>query len=663
MTQVQATLPFTARPRSRSNNGPQRRSPEQLLSSICRYANAVDIARGGSLASLPPNLKLSELSRHLRELTALFCSQDAPYVTDAIQRSPQAHAALVQLQAAALCFAADPCVQAHSSTAVTSSLGLAAAQAAAGAAGAASTGASTSSAAGRKGGMRGSAGQTGKGAAVEERASALLLDASRASMAFMTQLFAECEPGLSGAARVRQTLRPAKEHVSLLLDVQTLPALARFLAAAASRGRSRPQSAPISIDEAEVVYKIFSTMSWTAEDDQGFLLKVMHILSSSSLLEHLAKAAAPRAGAAAAAAAAATATTSTASTAAPKPMPSSSAGDSPRVRLQEAMLHTTILLPSTANPPASMRPVLSGPCLQYFMSAFLVSQLHAADGGPLYGLPYDALMPPLAAEEEEPPVPRTGRQQQRRQGQQRPLMAASGFVAPLSIWRLCLSLQPPVLLDPLRPRHLVALCLRTARFTLDSWDVHEEQGRILKQQQQQQQQAACSGSEGAGKGGEANLQGRPLRWLLEPGPCAGMVLLKSLELSAMVLCGPESAGAGGARTTGTGSGGDSGSGGGGGVSTGCVHAGSGSSQSAAATPPAARPDPRLHHAPSAARWWPLAVQSVRTMLRRDIGSALSASLLPRLCLLLQLDGRTKDSELTTWPSPGGSGLRIGQNGV
>ncbi len=66
---------------------------------------------------------------------------------------------------------------------------------------------------------------------------------------------------------------------------------------------------------------------------------------------------------------------------------------------------------------------------------------------------------------------------------------------------------------------------------------------------------------------------------------------------------------------------------------------------AATAPPAARPDPRLHHAPSAARWWPMAVRGVRTALRDREDSNLSASLLQRLCLLLQLDGCAEDSEL------------------
>ncbi len=33
--------------------------------------------------------------------------------------------------------------------------------------------------------------------------------------------------------------------------------------------------------------------------------------------------------------------------------------------------------------------------------------------------------------------------------------------------------------------------------------------------------------------------------------------------------------------------------------------------------PAARPDPRLHHTPTAARWWPLAVRFVRVMLESE----------------------------------------------
>ncbi len=79
---------------------------------------------------------------------------------------------------------------------------------------------------------------------------------------------------------------------------------------------------------------------------------------------------------------------------------------------------------------AAARQVLTGRRLQYFVAAQAVSQLHAADGGPLYGLSYDALVP--AVLEGQPG-----------HGRQRRLLSASGLSCAVGFWDTCLYVVRP----------------------------------------------------------------------------------------------------------------------------------------------------------------------------------------------------------------------------
>lgn len=88
-----------------------RTSVVELLNSICRFADAVGFPRGGGLASLPPELKLSELSRLVRELNDVITYEMDSNAADGVVvliNSPQASVALIQLHAAALRLATDP---------------------------------------------------------------------------------------------------------------------------------------------------------------------------------------------------------------------------------------------------------------------------------------------------------------------------------------------------------------------------------------------------------------------------------------------------------------------------------------------------------------------------------------------------------------------------
>ncbi len=185
---------------------------------------------------------------------------------------------------------------------------------------------------------------------------------------------------------------------------------------------------------------------------------------------------------------------------------------------------------------AAVRQLLSGPYLQYCMAVHAVSQLHAADGGPLYGLPYDALLPAVIFKV------RTG-------SRGRPLSYAP-LACALQFWGACLSQRPPVLLRPLRPRHLLALCLRTARAALGSLGGEatavvlgrrqEVQGEVQQRQQQQQQQQRSEESRLGGAAGVGRAAGAGLVWIYGSeswGLRQSLILGKcpELALSAMTL--------------------------------------------------------------------------------------------------------------------------------
>ncbi len=597
---------------------------EELLSSVCRFADAVGFPRGGSLASLPPDLKLSELYRILLELNDIIYDQltsNTPDCLVAMINTPQARVALIQLHAAALRLVTDPWDR-HSldAAAASASLGTPAVLQA------------SSSAAGKERSARAAssntrgAGRIGTGAASNADAKAedglaVLVEASKLHSYYLCFLYnVRLAPGMAGWYR-NSAAELMREHSSALLQVQTIPALTRFLvtAAADERSGSTPYSSNTRTSLTDMlfegtvqVYNVLRNLLTAADCDGTLRAELMDSFSSSGLLEHMAKDGAPRAAAAAAPAAR------------PPGFRATDGGGSDGANgvvtynLPRVLLGIMSHLGHRPAPPPSLRSVLSGPCLQYFAAAQAVSQLHAADGGPLYGLPYDALLPEVQEPEQDGNrIPRPRRQQQ--EGSPVNSMPVGRAV---SFWQACLAHEPPVPLQPLRRRHLVALCLRAARVALDSMDVHEgQQGQQQRQEQPHHQQRRTGplgnsgGPAGTGSGGELRL-GVGLRRPFEEEGC-GALALDALETVVTVHSSRRSSSNDGGEDT----------------------------------------DPRLHHAPSAARWWPMVVRCTRTMLCKQqqlrqatlSGRAWSPEL-KRCCAMLQLDGHADEGALSGWPT-------------
>ncbi len=325
---------------------------------------------------------------------------------------------------------------------------------------------------------------------------------------------------------------------------------------------------------------------------------------------------------------------------------------------------------------SSRQAIYSGPCLQYWLALHVVSQLHAADGGPLYGLPPAALLPPLWTEHEDgyllPDGHRDGRRQRQRQ------LSCRCVSLPLDCWAWCLDARHPVPLGPLRPRALLALALRTARVAVASCELHEprlvavveavqrrcsllyrqQHGQQQQQQQQhhyqqqhgrQQEEAeeeeeeeegavwdgygsscvcstcgacrACGGfADGTGDGGGGSGGTVELRRPFHAADCSSLAL-KALRLGVRVMeatGGEQLGGKAGRRRGGAGSsnmraGGISGGGSGGG--DGDSGSGSGGSTSSRDCGLDRAPfDRRLCDASFAAEWWPLALRAVRAAL-------------------------------------------------
>ncbi len=190
-----------------------------------------------------------------------------------------------------------------------------------------------------------------------------------------------------------------------------------------------------------------------------------------------------------------------------------------------------------------LRSVLSGPCLQYLVALQAVSQLHAADGGTLYGLPPAAVLPPELAEAEG-----------RRSGgggwrQGRAELSCDVLRRCVDFWESCVTGQPRVPLGPLRNRCMVNLCMRLSRVALASLEGAEgtaaqpqtgKGSRSLHGQQQQQRGhgGAEAGDNASGEPPPASVASVKLRQPLEAGKCMS-VALQSLHLAAAVLRSPE----------------------------------------------------------------------------------------------------------------------------
>lgn len=193
----------------------------------------------------------------------------------------------------------------------------------------------------------------------------------------------------------------------------------------------------------------------------------------------------------------------------------------------------------TACADAAGQQVLSGRCLQYLTAVRAVSDLYAAAGGPLYGLPYDALLPYLAAD----------RQPGEWKGQV--ALSCGGLLSSIVLWGTCLDVCPLKALRPLRPRYLLALCLRTARVALASIEVPNTQG----QQEHGQVGQATNMAVGRGLGGassavqlgvvmEALLDPMELRRRMEATKCPELAVAAMDLARGLVLA--RASGAGGA---------------------------------------------------------------------------------------------------------------------
>ncbi len=264
--------------------------------------------------------------------------------------------------------------------------------------------------------------------------------------------------------------------------------------------------------------------------------------------------------------------------------------------------------------PSHMQALQSGPCLQYWTALQAVSQMHAADGGSLYGLPPAALLPPGWAEED-------GRQQQQQlgqQGQARRYLSCSSLRSSLHCWGWCLDPAHPVPLGPLRPRALRSVALRTARAALASCEFHDTglaaAIQALRRGGSQQGQGQVDGG-GSGGGTSSGNGGVPIgrvavRHPLEAAGCY-MLARQALRLVLDLMAPPAQARP---RSDRKASSGAAGSG---------ERAGAGSSSgSSSGAQPCSTPsalDGRLRDARFASRWWPLVVRAVWAALRQPGG--------------------------------------------
>ncbi len=176
-----------------------------------------------------------------------------------------------------------------------------------------------------------------------------------------------------------------------------------------------------------------------------------------------------------------------------------------------------------------LRSLCSGPRLRYWLGLQAVSQLHAADGGTLYGLPPAVLLPPIWVEEKK--QAQEVQQQRARGGSpgqpQRRFLGCGSVSSSLEAWAWLLEHDGVELMAPLRPRGLLSLTLRAAHAALASCELHDPglagaveavrrgSGQQGRQQQQQRQDmgsvdgASCRNSCGrySGCGGSSNNGG------------------------------------------------------------------------------------------------------------------------------------------------------------
>ncbi len=428
------------------------------------------------------------------------------------------------------------------------------------------------------------------------------------------------------------------QTATALLQGDALAAMSRLLAA----NNRRPAGAKLlpANDMMKLQDLASILLGFAAADDRLRRKQLLPLLATSHLLEHWAAELVHRVGSQQHAAPASSGRTSRSH----KSADDCTASSTQSLSFVTDHILLPILRPGSAQLAAcadAARQLLSGRCVQYFSAARAVSDLYAADGGPLYGLPYNALLPYMAAE----------RQPGERKGQE--ALLCSELRSVIKLWGSTLVLCPLEALRPLRPRHLMALCLRIARVALASLgDANpQEQQEPHPQQERQQEQrrvgkdmdeaAGCSlGGASAGQLGavrQALLGAVELRRRLEAKGCpelavAAMQLARSL-LTATGSTAEGGAGAanvvGGISNTGScdggassvGCSGGSSSGGDGDGSGGVDGSGGGGTRGDAGRPRGeqsrAWARPLLRDSAWADGWWRLALGIVRVALQQD----------------------------------------------
>ncbi len=134
------------------------------------------------------------------------------------------------------------------------------------------------------------------------------------------------------------------------------------------------------------------------------------------------------------------------------------------------------------------------PLLQYFLAAVMVSQLHAYDGGTLYGMPHSQLLQPQLVKEAD----------HRRTVTDTGVPSVRGIMAVCDMWVTCSQVRltnqlqsQPLPLPPLGPRSQVAMCVRAARVLVEPLRTATAGGSA----------AAAAGHGGGNKGGSGSSSG------------------------------------------------------------------------------------------------------------------------------------------------------------
>ncbi len=558
----------------------------QTLSNLARLASAVDPSRGCSLDTATPR-QLAEIDRALLELTSALTASHSEEALAALDRSPQARLALVQILSSAIRLVT-PDISVGGDSGSTSSHQQHA-----------KSGAGTGRSGGGGDASGGGCGVGAAGAAVGRPMGRWAQTQGRSAAALKMYVHNAVIGGGILTPAIGDTLLAA-------VRAGMLSALGRQMAASLQAGQPPPLTAPEHAVLASLMWCFLghALMPSNTNLRQGYQ-QLLPALADSYLLEHWARDAAGGGG----------------------------QGQQPNPfnvydLLAAADLFTRVTRPLGDSPGTGphVRRILHGPCLQYFVAAHVVSQLHAADGGPLYGMPREALLPPLPATTQEQNMGLFQRQgQDQGRGRQRRTdsspLSSNGLSAALHYWK---ALAGPVHATPPKPipRNLIKLCLRIARVALASMGdpgsssngSERGSGRGVAGEATAPDSGSASGGGGGSDGGGGG-GGVALRRLLDVEP-------SSLPLDALLLAS-EMAQPG----AGDSSGGDAGPS----TSTVCAAVqGGGSSGGSSST------DPRLHDGAFARTWWPLAVAAVRSAMIHPAAKGSSWSDVERCFQLLDL---------------------------